>query len=491
MSSGAITLGGSLSVALGPLGRTGEAGGSVNTSGKVAAMWVFMGRRSHMSLNSSRNRYTYSKSRGLFGGASLEGSIIGERQEANSMAYESNVTSQMLLSGVVPVPPWADPLIRMINSVTGGKGGRRWVRETPTRHLEDYVFTGTGSPGSINPGEGKKSRKSTSKGEEFPPKDWGQPKKGGSYFDSWDNQPNDMGDGDRDLIDVSTPPIGPTRSGNPFAHMSSPFDTSNAAIHIAPERMTSPFDTSSLKRSGSGGGDGSSSRPKPTRADSYERSKALWMDNDGSRPKSGRTESAGSIGAMKDRATKLIESDRSLSAFSKLALKASPNPPTSGYKSPTQGNLIDYSPEDYPSQQDHTHRQSPTPLPLDLNLPYHLQEVHVDLDKTNVSIELQGPRSSGEKGGTRHTVLRKNSLGNPYGVSNYSTPMDGTVNRKKLFDVESDSSDEEGARHKRAPSQRFKAALKEPLVEGVGKAIVRFDFEAVEVRLRFHFLRNY
>ena len=40
MSAGSVTLGGNLSVAVGPLGRNGEALGSLNTSGKVAAMYV-------------------------------------------------------------------------------------------------------------------------------------------------------------------------------------------------------------------------------------------------------------------------------------------------------------------------------------------------------------------------------------------------------------------------------------------------------------------
>lgn len=40
MAAGSVTLGGNLSVALGPLGRNGEALGSLNTSGKMAAMYV-------------------------------------------------------------------------------------------------------------------------------------------------------------------------------------------------------------------------------------------------------------------------------------------------------------------------------------------------------------------------------------------------------------------------------------------------------------------
>lgn len=49
MSAGSLTIGGNLSVAVGPLGRNGEFSGSLNTKGKVAAM------------------YSYSKTKGLFG----------------------------------------------------------------------------------------------------------------------------------------------------------------------------------------------------------------------------------------------------------------------------------------------------------------------------------------------------------------------------------------------------------------------------------------
>ena len=80
MAAGSLTLGGNLSLAVGPLGRNGEAIGSLNTSGKVAAM------------------YSYSKTRGLFGGVSIAGSVIVERQDANAQAYRTDVTAKQLLS---------------------------------------------------------------------------------------------------------------------------------------------------------------------------------------------------------------------------------------------------------------------------------------------------------------------------------------------------------------------------------------------------------
>lgn len=42
MAAGSLTLGGNMSLAVGPLGRNGEASGAVNSSGKVAAMSVFL-----------------------------------------------------------------------------------------------------------------------------------------------------------------------------------------------------------------------------------------------------------------------------------------------------------------------------------------------------------------------------------------------------------------------------------------------------------------
>ena len=51
-------------LAVGPLGRNAEGSGTLSSKGKVAAM------------------YSYSKTKGLFGGVSLEGSVIVERQES-------------------------------------------------------------------------------------------------------------------------------------------------------------------------------------------------------------------------------------------------------------------------------------------------------------------------------------------------------------------------------------------------------------------------
>ena len=94
MAAGSLTLGGNLSIAVGPLGRNGEALGSLNSSGKLAAMYDILLRVNFHAY--CLRRYSYSKTRGLFGGVSLEGSVIVERQDARyAIAASAKSTAWM------------------------------------------------------------------------------------------------------------------------------------------------------------------------------------------------------------------------------------------------------------------------------------------------------------------------------------------------------------------------------------------------------------
>ena len=95
--AGALTLGGIVSIAAGPVGRNAEAAGAA-------------------SLKSVAGIFSYSKTKGLFAGVSLEGSGIIERRDANEKLYGRRWTARELLSGSVPVPPTAEPLMRVLNS---------------------------------------------------------------------------------------------------------------------------------------------------------------------------------------------------------------------------------------------------------------------------------------------------------------------------------------------------------------------------------------
>ncbi|HEV3409746.1 MAG TPA: YSC84-related protein [Chthoniobacterales bacterium] len=84
---GNVTLGADLSVAAGPVGRDLHAG--------VAPMAAV---------------YTYSRSKGLFAGASLEGAVIATQRTANARYYGRPVSARAILSGRVAPPPGASRL---------------------------------------------------------------------------------------------------------------------------------------------------------------------------------------------------------------------------------------------------------------------------------------------------------------------------------------------------------------------------------------------
>ena len=87
-----VTLGGNLSVAAGPVGRTAEAG-----VGLQAAV------------------YTYSRSQGLFAGISLEGTVIATRDGVNAAYYGEPIKAGEILSGKVQPPAGAGRLLAVLS----------------------------------------------------------------------------------------------------------------------------------------------------------------------------------------------------------------------------------------------------------------------------------------------------------------------------------------------------------------------------------------
>jgi hypothetical protein len=103
--AGSLTLGGNVSIAAGPVGRNAEAAGAASLKG-VAGI------------------FSYSKTKGMFAGVSLEGSGIIERRDANEKLYGRRWTARELLGGQVPPPPAAQPLLSVLNSrAFSGVGG--------------------------------------------------------------------------------------------------------------------------------------------------------------------------------------------------------------------------------------------------------------------------------------------------------------------------------------------------------------------------------
>jgi lipid-binding SYLF domain-containing protein len=89
---GNVTLGGNLSAAIGPIGRSAEA-----------------------AIAPQAAIYTYARNQGIFAGVSLEGTVIGTRHQANEEYYGKPVLPADILSGEVKPPESAQKLIDVLS----------------------------------------------------------------------------------------------------------------------------------------------------------------------------------------------------------------------------------------------------------------------------------------------------------------------------------------------------------------------------------------
>ncbi|KAL9057680.1 MAG: hypothetical protein Q9162_002154 [Coniocarpon cinnabarinum] len=95
---GSLQLGGNVALAAGPVGRNAEAAGGVSLKGVGGV-------------------FSYSKTKGLFAGVSLEGSTMIERRDANGKLYGRQYkAAELLMTTAVDPPPSAEPLMRILDS---------------------------------------------------------------------------------------------------------------------------------------------------------------------------------------------------------------------------------------------------------------------------------------------------------------------------------------------------------------------------------------
>jgi len=104
LAGGKVTLGADASVAAGPVGRQGSAATDVSLA----------------------EIYSYARTRGLFGGIALDGSVLGIDRSANAALYQkSGVTATEIFSGQAPAPPetaqrFLDRLAQMTHTTVRG-----------------------------------------------------------------------------------------------------------------------------------------------------------------------------------------------------------------------------------------------------------------------------------------------------------------------------------------------------------------------------------
>lgn len=95
---GNVTLGGNISASAGPVGT----GAQVNAA-----------------LRNTSPMFSYTRSKGLFAGVSIEGTVLIERREANKAFYGSAISAADILSGLVPSPERANAMYEVIEQAEG------------------------------------------------------------------------------------------------------------------------------------------------------------------------------------------------------------------------------------------------------------------------------------------------------------------------------------------------------------------------------------
>jgi SH3 domain-containing YSC84-like protein 1 len=94
-------MGGDLTVAAGPVGRDASAGTDLKLTAEILS---------------------YSRTKGIFAGAALDGTVVMADKSGDKAMYGDDVTRQAILSGQVPVPEDARPLVAEMHQYAARAG---------------------------------------------------------------------------------------------------------------------------------------------------------------------------------------------------------------------------------------------------------------------------------------------------------------------------------------------------------------------------------
>jgi lipid-binding SYLF domain-containing protein len=127
IAGGKLTLGADASVATGPVGRQGSAATDMTFSAEI---------------------YTYARTRGLFGGIALDGSVISIDKSANASVYHKpGVTASEIFSGQAPAPP--ETAQRFLDQLALTSGSA--ARTSPAPQADSPAATTAQSPATEQP----------------------------------------------------------------------------------------------------------------------------------------------------------------------------------------------------------------------------------------------------------------------------------------------------------------------------------------------------
>lgn len=157
--------------------------------------------------------FSYSKTKGLFAGVSLEGSAIIERKDANTKLYGRPVAARDLLLGTERPPPAAAPLLNILNSrafngLGSGVSDSTMYNDVPVYddHIDPAVTGQQQYQGH--------SRNQTYGGNSGGAGEFGAPKRASTWQDDvYDQEPRQYGSGSRSNTFHQQQPADEKRAG--------------------------------------------------------------------------------------------------------------------------------------------------------------------------------------------------------------------------------------------------------------------------------------
>jgi len=129
LAGGKLTLGADASVATGPVGRQGSAATDITFNSEI---------------------YSYARTRGLFGGIALDGSVLSIDKSANAALYNKHgVTASEIFSGQAPAPPsTAQRFLEELAVATGTQ-----IRTSPAPQADAPAVPPNAPPGQAPPAQ--------------------------------------------------------------------------------------------------------------------------------------------------------------------------------------------------------------------------------------------------------------------------------------------------------------------------------------------------
>lgn len=110
---GQLSVGAGIELAVGPMGRSGTADMNFSTTSMAPA-------------------YSYSHSRGLYAGISLDGAVIATRTDVNYRFYGRSVTPLEILGGQIPPPRAAQPLYDALQTAINSSYRPHYPHQAPS-----------------------------------------------------------------------------------------------------------------------------------------------------------------------------------------------------------------------------------------------------------------------------------------------------------------------------------------------------------------------